>query len=356
VGYLEGVATGKAPPQIVCVGWPGVLPSPLTISVATPGTLGTAVLALDGVATFTTAPSDATYGRSLSAVTGYGQVAALNLGNGNGLTLFLPAGIYDASNAWTFDFGVGASPGPLIAVGLAPQDSPAAGADAPYQLTDSVLFRMHTLGANSVTAVRLPANPWDGMVVAIMDADGNSATANGAIIISGDGVNLQNPYNLNTKALLATIVIPYQTVEWTWDASAGFWRVTRDTASGELPAYPVPTLGPFVLGGRAFLKCATPTGTTAIHLPANPTEGMRVRIKDTVGNGASDHILITAPATFGIQTDPSLNSLSDLEVVAGTTGVTIAASFGCIDLAFDATTVTAPYTAGVWWVVQEYLP
>jgi hypothetical protein len=354
-GYLEGVATGKAPPQIVAVGSPGAVPSPLVLSVSTPGALGTAVLQIPGIGVLpVTAPSDATYGRSLSPVAGYGQAAPWSLGSNAELTMFLAPGFYDASNVWTFNFGVATPPGDIIAIGLAPIDSPAQ-ATATYQLSDAVLFRMHTASATAPQTVMLPTNPWDGMTVAVMDADGTSAQLNKTILV-GATVPLQNPYNLNsTNLLLQAIGIPYQTVEWTWDAQAGFWRVTRDSAAGELPSVAVSGTGSSITG-RAFVKCATGSAAVTVNLPVNPTEGMRVRVKDVQGGASSGHAITikSAQTNVGIQEDTSIGG--GLEPVPGATGVVMSAAYGCLDFTYDATATFTGGIVGIWWVTQEYLP
>jgi hypothetical protein len=347
VAYIEGAATGKAPPNITCTGYTGSLTTPLTITVQTPGALGTAVLLINGALPFPTAASDSTYGRSLSTVTGFGQASAVVLGGDNALTLFLQAQQYDTSNVWTFNFGANsAMPGPVIAAGLAPID-----VGEPQTLNDSVLARVHSSGivAGSIT-VTMPPNPWDGMRVGVMDADGvagvwNSTFANGynTFAAPSAGQKIQWPNNLNQiVAGSASILIPYQTVEWAWDASLGFWRIVHDSHSGELPMYQVSS-GSYQLSGKTYVK-ASPTGAITLHLPTNPTEGMRVAVKDTTGGATANHITVSTGLTIEAlaASAPYWNAGG-----AGSTVAVMPQNYLGAEWRFDSAGNSG---AGVWWL------
>ena len=333
--YLNGVGTGKAPPIIVATGSTAGLASPLTITVLTPGPLGTAVLVVDGLGSFTTAPSDATFGRSLSGVTGFGQAPAVVLQGNCSVTLFLQAGTYDTSNVWTFNFGNTITP-LMMAVGMAPIDI----VQLTQTLTDSVLARVHTTGNGSSAQMTTPTNPWDGMRIGIMDADGNAFAANGGItVLSNGSQKIQHPYNLSTIGASLQIVIPYQTVEWAWDASLGFWRVVSDNMAGELPSIAPATSGTVVVNTKAWLKCS-PSGAMTVKLPGSqagitPTEGMRVRISDVSGGATAHHITVeSTQAAWQIEALP---------YTGGGTGGTASVDTNYEDVTFVADTV-----AKVW--------
>ena len=344
VSYLEGAATGKAPPGILLVGSPGLLPSPIVISVSTPGPLGTAVLIVQS-SPLTTAATDATVGRALSTVATAGGASALPIGSGNSLVLFLSAGQYDISNVWTFNFGRTSLQG-ATAVGLPQQDIVAA---APA-ITDSVLARVHTEpGSFTVT---LPANPWDGMQVAVKDAD--QAAATNAIIVAPSGSNVaENPYNLGSIVPSSPVIrIPGQMVTWAYDAYLGLWRVVGDSCAGELPSVALPTGSTLLLTGKAFVKCSPTGGACTLDLPVLPNDGLRVRVKDVAGTAATHNITVrSTAASVGIDSLPVSGLYAGGGPSGGSAGVIMNSNYECVDFVFDALG-NGTYTGGIWWITQ----
>jgi hypothetical protein len=248
-----------------------------------------------------------------SAATGTTS-ASVATGDGVGVTISFPAGEYDTSNTWTWNAGTipvgSASVGPfatglagqsVFAIGLGPVDFASA-----QSTSDSVLVRAHSaaLGAFTVT---LPSTPWDGMRVAVMDADGSSFGKPISVAASG-GKTIQNPWNLNTfgsgGSAFATIAIPYQCVTWCYDASGAVqgWRIEHDTHLETLPSITKSGAGSLVLAGKAWVKASTTSSAIAITTPANPTEGMRIRVSDAEGNAAVHNITVTAAAGQTIDT------------------------------------------------------
>jgi hypothetical protein len=352
IAYLDGKATGKAPPAVLLTGAPGNLASPLTLSVSTPGPLGTAVLQLAGVATFTTAASDATVGRSLSAVATAGGASPPGggLGGSNSLVLFLPAGQYDTSNAWSWNLGAGSVPGPT-AVGLAPQDIVANG----VVIADSVLARVHTglsPGAGGAVTVTMPSNPWDGMLVAVEDADYYSFI-NSILVSANSGQTIQNPYNVpSTSPTTPTIRIPGQCVTWAWDALVGTWRVIADSHSGVLPSVPCGSGVTVTLFGRAWVKCSSTGAACTVNLPVAATEGLAVRVTDVTGTAGTHNITVkSSAANVGINNAPSTGLYAGGGPVAGSTGVVMGASNEALDFVFDSAG-NGSYTGGIWWLTQ----
>jgi hypothetical protein len=331
----EVASFGKAPPTIVLVGYPGSVPNPLSITVQTPGAIGTAVLNIEG-ATFTTDARDITYGRSLTSVTGPGQATALGIGANNSLTLFLTAGYYDSSVTYRVSWALCSAqyaPGPMIAAGLAPFDVTATSTP----LLDSCFARVHTASTSAQMHVTMPELPWDGMRVAIGDVDGDGYTY--PVVVTPNSATsqaIQDPYNLNIQGTSSpNLRIPYQIVEWVWDASAGFWRVANDSASGVLPRFH--TTGNLAPTGNAFVEADPTGGTFTITFPTAPTEGMRVRVKNVTAS--TNHIVMSVaggPAGVTAEVTP---------YTAGGPGTSL-----YLSKAYEAAQWSYSSDSNVWWL------
>lgn len=232
-----------------------------------------------------------------------------------------------------------AFPGRVVAIGPSPGDY--SGSNI---ATDSVLVRQH--GAGTLT---LPANPWDGMRVAIIDADGDGPTTQ-VEVVPAAGQLCQNPYNPATFSSLAwRILIPWQYIELVWDAvgtnvnggTHPTWRIATDSSAATLPIVIV-TNANITLVGRASVRATSTSSAVTVTLPSAPADGLRVRVKD-VGGAAATHNITIAAAGAGISIEPLTNFTGG---GGGSSTSTIAANYRGAEWEFDLQSKT-------WWGVYQ---
>jgi hypothetical protein len=287
VQFLGGPeVTGKNPPNVTLIGSPiNGTTSPfvgqITVAITGAGPRGTATAEIfyngTGVASFTTA-------------------ASIPL-SGTGLVMLMDNGVYDTSNTYTWYTGVNPADGwggdVVVAAGPAPQDF----TGSAVNLGDSAHLRVH-----GPATVMLPVDPWDGMRVEVMDADGSAATSGGVAVTVSGGVAIQNPYNLGLAPTNGTMVLVFawQCVEWTYDLQVGLWRVTHDSHASELPAQAVSTSTTGLIG-RSWAKCNTASGAITIETPVITYDGLRFRVSDIAGAASTHNITITAMGTTGVE-------------------------------------------------------
>jgi hypothetical protein len=92
--------------------------------------------------------------------------AGVSVGIGQ-LYLYFAAGTYDTSNTYTFGaLTANAAPDSFVAIGMAPIEISVSS----FTLTDSVFASVRNVVLVSSPVITLPANPWDGMEIAVRDA------------------------------------------------------------------------------------------------------------------------------------------------------------------------------------------
>lgn len=179
--------------------------------------------------------------------------------------------------------------GQVFAIGPAPGDY-----TGNNTLLDETFMRQH--GAGTVT---LPANPWDGMRVVIMDADGTATGSPISIQRSGSQL-VQAVYNDSKFVAGTTIQVPWQCVEFVWDAvgtnvnggTNPCWRIAYDSKSDILPIVSTTVSAP--LSGRGHVLADTTGGALTLTMTSSPTDGMVVRVKDKGGAAGANNITIAA--------------------------------------------------------------
>jgi len=195
---------------------------------------------------------------------------------------------YDTSNVWVWKAGLvdaGLSRSDVFAVGMQPVDISG----------NQVLFDSCTARVHGTFETETPASPWDGMRVALQDADGTAGPTVGPFISSS--ANIQHPYHFGVVNVAPVLLIPWQRVEWEWDAVASLWRVVSDSHSGELPpsGYGTVASGTIALLGKCWVQCA-PTGAITVDFPTSPTNGMVVRVSDVSGGAGAHNITVNPGA------------------------------------------------------------
>lgn len=182
-------------------------------------------------------------------------------------------------------------PGRVVAIGPRPGDY----TGSPNVLADEQLCRVHGAGV----LMQMPASPWDGTRVVVVDADGTADTLTPQVQ-PNTAQSLQDPYNLNnTLSSAIKMRIPYQSVEWAWDGVAGIWRIVADNCSGVLPVITINANT--TLTGRAYCRVVSASGAFTVTLPSDPTEGMVVAVKDISANAGVNNITIAASGAYTIQ-------------------------------------------------------
>ncbi len=251
---------------------------------------------------------------------------------------FSDAPNYDTSNTWTWTAGLldaGLSRSDVFAVGMAPIDISGA----------QVLFDSCTARVHGTFETETPTNPWDGMRVALMDADGTAGPTTGPFIASASSI--QHPYNLSVLNVAPVLLLPYQRVEWEWDAVASLWRIVCDSHAGEIPpsGYGAVTSGTFTLLGKGWIECA-PSGAIVVKTPTSPLNGMPIRVSDIVGGAGAHNITITGSGSQGVE-GPGLAGPS-----APGGNATMSTNWQSLTWVFDALGVPFGGTAtGVWRLV-----